>query len=44
MGLLSRHMVAHVGHRQHFGSGLLGGQDLRRFSATLGQGVETLPP
>jgi hypothetical protein len=25
MGWLSRHMVAHVGHRQHFGPGLFGG-------------------
>jgi hypothetical protein len=26
MGLLSRRTVAHLGHRQHFGSGLFGGQ------------------
>ena len=35
MGLLSRHTVAHLGHRQHFGSGLFGGQGLRRCSALL---------
>jgi hypothetical protein len=37
MGLLSRHTVAYVGHGQHFGSGLLGGQGLRRCSALLGE-------
>jgi hypothetical protein len=37
MGWLSRHTVAHVGHRQHFGSGLFGGQGLRRCSALLGE-------
>jgi hypothetical protein len=36
MGRLSRHTVAHVRHRQHFGSGLFGGQGLRRCSALLG--------
>ena len=37
MGLLSRHTVAHVSHRQHFGSGQFGGQGLRRCSALLGE-------
>jgi hypothetical protein len=37
MGLLSRHTVAHVGHCEHFGSGLLGRQGLRRCSALLGE-------
>ena len=37
MGWLSRHTVAHIGHRQHFGSGLFGGQGLRRCSALLGE-------
>ena len=31
---LSCYTVADVGHRQHFGSGLLGGQDQRRCSAS----------
>jgi hypothetical protein len=35
--LLSRHTIAHLGHGQHFGSGLFGGQGLRRCSALLGK-------
>src|SRR5438067_11117838 len=37
LGLLSRRTVAHLGHRQHFGSGLFGGYGLRRCSALLGE-------
>jgi len=37
MGRLSCHTVAHVSHRQHFGSGLFGGQGLRCCSALLGE-------
>jgi hypothetical protein len=35
--MVSRHTVAHVSHRKHFGSGLFAEQCLRRCSALLGE-------
>src|SRR5262249_1092652 len=42
IGLLSRHTVAHLGHRQHLGSGLFRGQGQRGCSALLGEASKLL--